>query len=105
VTTGALLIAGTAGALAFAAVEHPVLAATASLAKIPANAGRLPAGGLIEIATAAASAGIAISLYPILRKRSEGLAMGAVAFRTIEAVMYIVAAVITLSRPGLPPQE
>ena len=98
---GALLIAGIIGALAFGAVEHPLLAATASLARIPPDAGRLSAGGLIEIATALASAGIAIALYPVLRNYSQGLALGAVAFRTIEAAMYTVAAVITLSLPGL----
>ena len=100
-TTGTLLIAGIAGALAGSAVEHPVLTTVASLARIPGNPGRLSAGGLIELATAATSVGIAISLYPVLRRRSEGLALAAVAFRTIEAVMYTVAAVITLSLPGI----
>jgi hypothetical protein len=101
VTAGVLLIAGIVGALAFAAVEHPVLTATVSLAKIPPHSPRLPAGGLIEIGTAAASAGIAIALYPVLRIRSQALALGAVAFRTIEAVMYTVAALITLALPGI----
>ena len=40
---------------------------------------------------AAASAGIAISLYPILKKYNEGLALGAVGFRLIEGVLDIVA--------------
>ena len=102
VTAGALLITGIIGALAFAAVENPLLTATVSLARIPPDGGsRLPAGGLMEIATAGASVGIALALYPVLRKDSKGLALGAVAFRTIEATMYTVAAVITLSLPGL----
>jgi len=101
VTAGALLIAGIIGALAFSEVEHPVLTATVSLTKIPPNAGRLSAGGLLELATAGVSAGIAIALYPVLRTYSQGLALGAVAFRTIEAAMYAVAGVITLSLPGL----
>ncbi len=43
------------------------------------------------------SAGIAISLYPILRKYNEGLALGSVGFRFIEGVFYIVAALGLLS--------
>lgn len=101
VTAGALLIAGIIGALAFSAVEHPLLTTTASLSGIVTDPGRLAAGGLMEIATAIASPGIAIALYSVLRKHSHGLALGAVAFRTIEAAMYTVAAVITLSLPGL----
>jgi hypothetical protein len=101
VITGTLLLAGIIGALAFAAVEQPLLTTTASLARIPANAGRLSAGGLMELATAGASVGIALALYPVLRPHSEGLALGAVTFRTIESVLYAVAAVITLSLPGI----
>jgi hypothetical protein len=51
---------------------------------------RVSAGGLLEFVAAAASAGIAVSLYPVLKQRSGGLALGAVVFRTIEAVMYTV---------------
>jgi hypothetical protein len=100
-TAGALFIIATAASLASSAIEHPVLTGMASLARIPANAGRLSAGGLMELVAAGASAGIAISLYPVLRKRSEGLALGAVVFRAIEAVMYAVGGVITLSLPGV----
>ena len=100
-TAGALFIIATAASLASSAIEHPVLAGTASLARIPADAVRLSAGGLMELVAAGASAGIAISLYPVLRKRSEGLALGAVVFRAIEAAMYAVGAVITLALPGV----
>ena len=37
-----------------------------------------------------ACAGIAISLYPVLRKHNIGLSLGAVGCRTMEAVMYFV---------------
>jgi Domain of unknown function (DUF4386) len=94
---GALfIIAGVAGLLA-GAVEHPVLTGTGYLAKIAGNAGQVSAGGLLELLEAGTSAGIAIALYPVLRKRSEGLALGAVAVRTLEAAMYAVGGVITLS--------
>lgn len=97
VTAGVLFIVATAASLLSAAVEHPVLTGTDYLTRIAENTSRVSAGGLAELVAAGASAGIAISLYPVLRKRSEGLALGAVVFRALEAVMYTVGAVITLS--------
>lgn len=48
------------------------------------------AGALFMIIAAFTSAGIAISLYPLLRRYNETLALGAVCFRLIEAVLYLV---------------
>jgi hypothetical protein len=55
------------------------------------------AGGLLELIEAGTSVGIAIALYPVLRERGQGLAVGAVALRALEAAMYAVGGVITLS--------
>jgi len=96
-TAGVLFIVATAASLLSAAVEHPILTGTDYLTRIAGNTSRVSAGGLLELVAAAASAGIAISLYPVLRERSQGLALGAVVFRALEAVMYTVGAVITLS--------
>lgn len=96
-TAGALLIVASVAALLASAVEHPVLTGTGYLAKIAENAGQVSAGGLLEFLEAGTSAGIAMALYPVLRKRSEGLALGAVALRTLEAAMYAVGGVVTLS--------
>ena len=105
VAAGTLLIAGIVANLASVAIEHSLLATgMAYLTRIPANAGRLAAGGLMELVEAGASVGIAIALYPVLRKHSHGLALGAVTFRTIEAVMYAVGGVITLSLAGVAQQ-
>ncbi len=101
VTAGVLLIAGIVTAVASSTIERSLLTGTAHLTQISANAARLTAGGLTELAAAGASVGIAIALYPVLRTRSHGLALGAVAFRAIEAAMYAVAAAITLSLPGV----
>jgi hypothetical protein len=54
-------------------------------------------GALLEFLAAGASAGIAISLYPVLKKWNGALALGSVVFRTIEAVMYIASLVSLLS--------
>jgi hypothetical protein len=99
--TGVLFIVGTAASLLSSAVEHPVLTGTGYLTRIAQDTSRASAGGLLELVAAAASAGIAISLYPVLRKRSQGLALGAVVFRALEAAMYTTGAVITLSLPAV----
>jgi len=54
-------------------------------------------GALLALIAALASAGIAIPLYPVLRRYNEGLALGSVGFRLIEGVFYIVDIVGLLS--------
>jgi hypothetical protein len=96
VITGVLFIVATVAALAAAAVE-PVLSGTDSLTKVAANASQVAGGALFYLIAAFTSVGIAISLYPVLKKWNAGLALGSVVFRTMEAVMYIAAVVSLLS--------
>jgi uncharacterized protein DUF4386 len=96
-TVGVLFIIATAASLLGTAVEQPVLTGTDYFTKVSGNASLLSAGVLLEFIAAGTSVGIAISLYPVLRNRSAGLAIGSVVFRTIEAVMYTAAAVSLLS--------
>jgi hypothetical protein len=55
------------------------------------------AGSLLLLIAAFACAGIAVAMYPVLRRTATGLALGAVVFRTVEAVMLAVAIVSLLS--------
>jgi hypothetical protein len=94
---GVLLICATGASLAGTAFEQPVLNGVQYLANVSGSARQVAAGGLLELIAAGTSVGIAVSLYPVLRKSSTGLAIGSVVFRTIEAVMYAGAAVSLLS--------
>ena len=62
-------------------------------------------GGLLEIIVALAGIGTAIALYPVLKKQSEGLALGLVASRILEAsTMFVgvafILSVVTLRQAG-----
>lgn len=87
---GLLFIIATVAALVGDAVLGPILEGPAYLATISAHQARVALALAFKLLGAGASAGVAISLYPILRMHSEGLALGAVCFRTIESVFYII---------------
>jgi len=69
------------------------ISASNYLVSVSSNGNQITTGGFIALIGAFASASIAISLYPVLRRHNEGLALGAVGFRLIEGVMYIVGVV------------
>ena len=62
-----------------------------------ANQNQALVGALLALIAAVASASIAISLYSVLKKYSQSLALGAVGFRLIEAVLYIVGVIVIIS--------
>jgi hypothetical protein len=76
-----------------------VLNGTDDLSRVAAatNEGQVAGAALLYLVAAFTSVGIAISLYPVLKKWNAGLALGSVVFRTMEAVMYIAAVVSLLS--------
>jgi len=66
------------------------------LVNVAENATQVTTGALLELIMALAIAGIATTLYPILKKYNETLAMGYVVARIIEGVIFIVVAVFGL---------
>lgn len=66
------------------------------LVSVSANGNQVTVGVLLGFIAAAASASIAISLYPLLRKDHEGLALGAVGFRLMEGIFAIAAVICVL---------
>jgi Domain of unknown function (DUF4386) len=96
VAAGVLFIIATAASLG----SQPFLAPASGpdfLANVAAHQGQVSTGALLTIIAGLASTGIALSLYPVLRRYSEGLAIGAVGFRIIEGVTSVVSAVALLS--------
>ena len=96
VATGVLFITATVADLLGAAVR-PDLTRADYLTQVSTQGNRVAAGVLLLLIAAFACAGIAVSLYPILKKANAGLALGSVVFRTMEAVMYVIAVVSLLS--------
>lgn len=105
VIVGVLFLLGFAGAFGPVAVK-PILDDPGYLVRIFENKNTVLVGALSQLIMALACTGIAIGLYPILRKHNEPLALGAVGFRLVENVFQIVAALallalLTLSRESL----
>lgn len=97
VTAGVLFIVATAASVAGSALSGPVLDRTYYLASLSEDANRVNAGLLLQFIAAGASVGIALAMYPVLSTWGRGLSLGSVVFRTMEAVLYIVAVVSVLS--------
>lgn len=96
-TTGMLFIIATAAVLLGSGLTGSIVGAPDYLVQIAENKNMVVLGAILYFVAAAGSAGIAISLYPILRKYNEGLALGSVGFRLVEAVFYILSALGLLS--------
>ena len=90
VVAGVLFIIATvADLISRVVLVQPILSAPVDLARISANEDQVLLGALFLFIGAAAAAGIAMALYPVLRRHGEGLALGSVAFRLIEGVLYV----------------
>lgn len=67
-------------------LSKPLLDAPDYLIKIFANLNQMNMAVFLVLIMSAACAGIAIAMYPVLKRFNSGLALGAVGFRIIEAI-------------------
>jgi hypothetical protein len=90
VAAGVLFIVATvADVISRAALLTPVLALPDPFAAVSANETRVVLGAVLLFVGAAAAAGIAIAMYPVMRGHGEALALGSVGFRLIEGTFYL----------------
>jgi len=90
---GILFIIGTLAGFISAGLLAETLAAPDYLARMAVNDKLILAGGFFMLVMGFACAGITIAMYPVLRKYSESLALGAVAFRLMEGIGMIVSVI------------
>src|SRR5579864_7798173 len=92
-SAGVLFIIATVASIAGTAVYGPIVNDPDRLLRVGASASPLALGVLLQLLAAGASAGIAVSLYPVLKEWGVAMALGSVVFRTLESAMYAIGAV------------
>lgn len=100
VIAGVLFIVATAASLLSGPFLDPVTGSD-RLTSAAAHDTQVATGLLLGFIAALAAPGIAIALYPVLRRFDEGLALGSVAFRTMEGVFYALGMLVLLSLSSL----
>jgi Domain of unknown function (DUF4386) len=103
---GVLFLVATASYLVGTQLIDSVVRVPDYLARAHPDRARLVAGALLVLVDAAAVVGIAVTVFPILRRQNESVALGYVGFRIIEAALLVVGvlgplSLITLSREYL----
>ena len=96
VITGSLFLIAMIASLLGGGLLEAVLNSQDYLADIPTNSSPLWTGVYLELLNGIAVAGIAIVLFPILKRQNESIAIGYVGFRVLESVFCVIAAVIPL---------
>ena len=89
IAVGVLLIACTASSILSAIPLGSTLESPDYLSKLAASSNQVIVTALIEFVWAATAAGIAIGMYPILRKHNAALALGSVTGRIVEGVFVL----------------
>ena len=77
-------------------IYHPVLH-NHSYILGPGHDTRIELAALLEVATALGGIGVAVVMFPILRRQSERLALGYVASRIVESTMICVGLISVLA--------
>jgi hypothetical protein len=103
VVTGALFIVAAAAAIVGLVLEGPVLNDPGYIVGGPGNDTRVILGAFFEVILAIAVVGTSVTLFPIVKKQNESIALSYVCGRVVEAIVIVVGmisllAVVTLRR-------
>src|SRR4029079_16694827 len=104
ILTGVLFIIGTvAGMISLGVFTDPILGDPNYLAGVSSNEAKAIIGALLELVMGVALVGMALAVYPVLKKFSAPMAIGYFGARIVEFVIFIISAVslltlVTLSR-------
>ena len=90
IAVGVLFIACSAASILSLVPLGSMLDAPVDLARLAANDNRVILTALIEFVWAITGAGIAIALYPVLRRQNRALALGSVAARIVEGAFVLI---------------
>ncbi len=103
VIVGMLFLICSAAAIMGGYLSNPLLAGSGYPARLSGQDARAVTGAILEFVWAVSGAGIAIGLYPVIRRWGRSLALAAVCFRVAEGILVLIAALsvlclVTLSR-------
>lgn len=93
---GILFIVATAAAVCSNIILNPLRDDLDYLTEFAANENRVILGALSEVILAVAVIAIAVLLFPLLKPKHEGMALGYVGARTLEGAIIIVGAISSL---------
>lgn len=96
VTAGVFFVVAAAAAIAGLALYQPALSDPAYVLGAGADTSVL-LGGFLEVLLAASCIGTAVALYPVVRRQNEGVALGYVCGRLLEAAIISLGIVCTLA--------
>lgn len=104
--TGVLFIVGTVSGIASRGFTDSHLSAPDYLTRIAANGTEIIVGAFLALAMGVALVGVALAVYPVLKRCGERLALGYVGVRLVEFVIYAISAIsllclLTVSRESL----
>ena len=97
IIVGVLLVACTATTILSMTLLNPMLDDSEYLTRLAGNGNLVILGAILEFIWAATAMGIAIWLYPIIKKYNEALALGSVVFRAVEGVLVLIGTLGLLS--------
>ena len=97
IIVGILFIISTVTGVLSVVSLQPILDAPDYLISVSSNKNQVIIGALLELICAGAFLGVAVMIFPILKKHNENVALGYVAGRILEAVPFVVGVVSLLS--------